>query len=131
MDVGLNWVTQGVIVAIAAAAALRVIRGSRAQARYAVVWAAYLLILALPAVPPALAIVFHAPTAGLLASVAGPIVRMPSDWWTSPAVANGLWIVWSCVHSIRLTVAAVVVHDARRRGRECPASVRARLTGPA
>ena len=51
MHVVLNWLTQGVIVAVLAAAALRLIPQSRAQARYGILWTSYLLVLVLPAMP--------------------------------------------------------------------------------
>ena len=38
----LNWFLQGLVVAIAAGAALRLIPSSRTKARYGFIWAAYL-----------------------------------------------------------------------------------------
>ena len=49
MDVLLNWLWQGVVVALAAAALLRVIPQLRTQARYRTVWAACVVVLALAA----------------------------------------------------------------------------------
>ena len=127
MAVVLNWFTQGVIVAILAAAALRLIPRSRAQARYGVLWAAYLLVLALPVIPIASALASGGATINLVPSAVGPVVTMPTTWWTSAAVAASLWIVWSCIQATRLAVSALVVRTARRRARECPGSVLARL----
>jgi beta-lactamase regulating signal transducer with metallopeptidase domain len=127
MDVVLNWLTQGAVVAMTAAAGLRVIPLSRAQARYGVVWTAYLLVLALPAAPPVLSTVLDGPTGALVPAAAGPVVTMPETWWTSSAVAIGLWIVWSAVQTVRLVAGALGVRDARRRGCACPADVLARL----
>ena len=127
MDVVLNWFMQGVIVATLAAAALRVVPRSRAQARYAVLWAAYLLVLVLPAVPIALAIASGGAPVDLVPASVGPVVTMPTTWWTSAAVAAGLWIGWSGIQAFRLAASALGVRDARRLGRECPASVLARL----
>jgi beta-lactamase regulating signal transducer with metallopeptidase domain len=127
VDVVLNWVAQGVIVAILAAAALRLIPRARAQARYGVLWTAYVLVLALPAVSTVLTIAVGGPTRDLVPAVASPVVTMPPTWWASPAAAVGLWMVWSCIQAVRLAVSAFGVRNARRRGRKCPATVLARL----
>jgi hypothetical protein len=102
MDVVLNWVAQGVVVALAAAAALRVMPVSPAQARYTVVWGAYLLVLVLPAVPALAALVVDAPSVDLAPSAADIVVTIPANWWTSPAAALGFWLIWACVHTVRL-----------------------------
>jgi beta-lactamase regulating signal transducer with metallopeptidase domain len=127
VDVVLNWLLQGALVAIVAAAALRLIPRSRAQARYGVLWTAYLLLLALPAIPIVLAIALEGRTTIVVPAAAIPIVTMPAAWWTSPAAAVGLWIVWSGIQTIRLAVSALGVRHARRHGQECPASALARL----
>jgi beta-lactamase regulating signal transducer with metallopeptidase domain len=126
VHVVLNWFTQGAIVAIVAAAALRLIPQSRAHARYLVLSTAYLLVLALPIVPIASAMALDDPRVDLVPA-ASPVLTMPATWWTSTAAALGLWIVWSCVQAVRLAVSARGVRHARRRGRECPASVLERL----
>jgi beta-lactamase regulating signal transducer with metallopeptidase domain len=123
VHVVLNWLTQGVMVAIVAAAMLRLIPRSRARARYGVVWTAYLLLLALPAVPIVLAIALDGRTADVVPAAASSVVTMPTTWWTSPVAAAGLWIVWACIQAVRLAASALGVRHARRHGRECPASV--------
>ena len=127
MDVVLNWFTQGVIVAILTAAALRLIPRSHAQARYAVLWTAYLLVLVLPIVPVVLTIASGGPTVDLVPPVAGPVMTMPAAWWTSSAVATGLWMTWFYVQAALLAVSVISVRNARRSGRDCPASVLAQL----
>ena len=127
MHVVLNWLTQGVIVAVLAAAALRLIPQSRAQARYGVLWTSYLLVLVLPAMPMLVAIVMDGPAIDLVPAAAGPVVTVPTAWWASPSAAAGLWIVWSCIQAARLGASALGVRNVRRRGRGCPASVLARL----
>lgn len=127
MDVILNWFTQGAIVATLTAAALRLMPQSRAQARYGVLWTAYLLVLVLPAVPNVLAILPRGPTVDLVPAAAGPIITMPAAWWASPAAAAGLWITWFSIQTVRLAVSVLGVRNERRRGRECPASALARL----
>jgi beta-lactamase regulating signal transducer with metallopeptidase domain len=127
VDVALNWFTQGVIVAILAAVAVLLIPWSRAQARYGVLWTAYLLVLVLPTVPIVVTIASGGAIVDLVPAAVGPVVTMPTTWWTSAAVAAGLWIAWCCVQAVRLAVSAIGVCMTRRRARECPASVLARL----
>lgn len=126
MDVALNWIAQGVVVAMAAAVGLRLIPLSRARARASLVWTAYPLVLALPATSPLLATVPAGPTDARVPATVGPIVALPETWWTSPAVWIGLWLVWSGVQTGRLAVGALALRDARRNRRE--ASGRKRLT---
>src|SRR5262245_2373173 len=123
----LNWLTQGVIVAILAAAALRLVPRSRAQARYGLLWTAYLLVLLLPAVPIVVTIALGGATVDLVPAAVAPVVTMPTTWWASPSAALGLWIVWSGTQAIRLAASAMGVRQARRHGRVCPANVLARL----
>ena len=127
MHVVLNWLTQGVIVAVLAAAALRLIPRSRAQARYGILWTSYLLVLVLPIMPVLVALVVDGPAIDLVPAAAGPVVTVPTAWWASPSAAVGLWIVWSCIQAARLGASALGARNVRRRGRECPASVLARL----
>lgn len=127
MDVALNWIAQGMVVALAAAVGLRVIPLARTQAREGLVWTAYLLVLALPAMSPLLATVSAGPTDAVAPAAAGPIVTMPETWWTSPAVWIALWLIWSGVQTGRFAVGARAVRDARWHGLVCPADVLARL----
>jgi beta-lactamase regulating signal transducer with metallopeptidase domain len=127
VHVVLNWLTQGVIVAVLAAAALRLIPQSRAQARYGILWTSYLLVLVLPAMPMVVALVVDGPTIDLVPAAAGPVVTVPTAWWASPSAAAGLWITWSCIQAARLGASALGARNVRRRGRECPVSVLARL----
>ena len=127
MDVVLNWFMQGLIVAILTAAALCLIPRSRAQARYAVLWIAYLLVLVLPTLRIPVTSVSGMATVDLVPAAVGPVVTIPTAWWTSAAVAAFLWIVWCGVQAVRLAVGALGVRIARQGARECPASVLARL----
>lgn len=127
MDAALNWMAQGAIVALAAAAGLRVMPVSHPSARVGLLWTAYALVLALPAVRPLLASVWAGSTDALAPAAAGPVVTMPEIWWTSPAAWIGLWLVWAALQTGWLAAAVVALRDARRRGRACPAGVLARL----
>jgi beta-lactamase regulating signal transducer with metallopeptidase domain len=128
VDLLLNWLMQGALVAIAAAAGLRVIPASRARARCGFLWAAYLVILALPAVP----LVLAASTVETAVVDRGPVppaplIPLPVHWWTSSAVTLGLWMIWSAIQAARLGASALAVRDVRRQSRPCPSDVLARL----
>jgi beta-lactamase regulating signal transducer with metallopeptidase domain len=126
VHIAVNWLVQGVLVAVAAAVVLRAIPRSRPRARYAIAWIAYLEVLILPVVPSLLSTVSDAGPLNLIPTGAAPMVTVPAHWWMSPALAIGLWIAWSCIHTVRLAAAALAVRHARN-GRECPAAVLARL----
>jgi beta-lactamase regulating signal transducer with metallopeptidase domain len=122
----LNWFTQGVMVAVVAAAALYVMPRSRAQARYAVAWTALLLVAGLPAVPELFANAADAPRFDF-ATTGGPPVTMPATWWTSSEAAVGLLVVAACLHAIVLAAGALGVRNARRGSSPCAADVLVRL----
>lgn len=127
MDVALNWLTQGAIVAIAAAAGLRAIPRSRTQARYSFVWVALLLVAALPALPLVFAAANDAPAVETGSIPAAAVVTMPVAWWSSSATAISLWSIWLAVHAVRFIVGVVRVRNARRQSHDCPADVLAQL----
>ena len=62
MDLILNWLWQGGLVAAAAALVLRVNPRWRAPIRYRFLWAACVVVLALPAMPSILATVAPVPS---------------------------------------------------------------------
>ena len=123
MDLLLNWLAQGAVVAIAAAAGLRIIPASRAQARYGFLCAGYLLVLVLPLVPSMVAAAPIAVPPLDLAPVPDAPIAMPAAWWTSSALAFSLWMTWSGLQAVRFIVGAVTVRRARRLSEECPSDV--------
>src|SRR5580765_5940344 len=127
MDVLLNWLTQGIVVAIAAAAGLRLIPSSRPQQRYGFTWAAYLIVLTLPVGPVAVAATMAWAAPLQLASMAAPRVSMPAAWWSSTEVAVGLALLWSAVHATRLALGGLAVRRARRQSRIFPDEQQAAL----
>src|SRR4051812_20123848 len=127
MHVVLNWLAQGVVVWLAAAAVLRMIPRSRTQARYWFVWAALAAVLALPALPYMFAAAPPASFAVTAPASFGPVVSVPNAWWTSTSLAVGAWLVWCAVATFRLIAGTLAVLRLRRRCRECPTSVEARL----
>ena len=124
MDVAVNWFARGVIIAIAAAAGLRLIPASRPQARYALVWAAYLLVLLLPVIPWVLAMFTDTPRVDL--ALALPLVTVPAAWWASSALL-GLWSLWAGIHALHFARSVANVQAAKRSGRECPGELLASL----
>jgi beta-lactamase regulating signal transducer with metallopeptidase domain len=125
VDVALNWFARGVIVAIVAAAGLRVIPASRARARYAMIWSAYLLVLVLPGIPWILTIFRETPRLDLAPAL--PLVTMPVAWEVSSTVIIGFWLVWAAVHALQFVRRAIAVQAAKRNGRECPSELLERL----
>lgn len=123
----LNWVGQGMVIALATQVVLRILSRSRAQARYGLCWIALAAVVALPmagagalagARPPAVAVAVE-PVAGT--------VSLPPEWWTSPALPLGLWTLWMAVAAVRVTRAALSVRRARAAARPFPAEVENRL----
>ena len=120
MDIALNWLIQGGLVAAAAAVALRAIPASRTETRGGFLWTSYALVLALPAAPAFVSVLAgRAADAGATVAL-GPVVSMPDAWWTSAEVAAAAWGLWAVVSAVRLGVAAGCVLRARRECRPCP-----------
>lgn len=128
MDIVLNWLWQGGVVAAAAAAILRAIPQSRTQARYCAAWAACVVVLALPVAPIIVAAASPGQAVDYPVSAArDPWISMPIAWWTSTALAIGFWTIWAGVHAGRLVVASLALHETKGRCREFPHEVEARL----
>ena len=127
MDSVLNWLWQGGVVALAAAALLRVIPRSQTLARYCAAWTASIVVLALPAAPFLLAVASPIQAADYRLAAPGPVVSMPGTWWTSTSLAIGFWILWALVHTGRLAAAGLALRRARRECGEFPESFEARL----
>jgi beta-lactamase regulating signal transducer with metallopeptidase domain len=127
MEILLNWLGQGGVVALAAAAMLRATPRSRPQARYSIAWAASVIVLALPVAPRLMVATFPGPPADATVVSLGPVVSMPTAWWTSSALAIGLWIIWCGVSIIRLAAAAVALRNIKRQCRACSPDLQPRL----
>src|SRR5262245_35261390 len=127
MDAVLNWIWQGVIVVLATTILLALIRRSRGQDRYVTVWIALVSVLVLPLVPFVWNAAAPAHTDGATAPAVGPVVSMPSGWWTSAIVVVGLWAIWSAVYAARLLRDAVALRRAKAGWCEVAAERQQRL----
>jgi beta-lactamase regulating signal transducer with metallopeptidase domain len=128
VDVALNWLWHGGVVALAAAAMLGVIPKSRTKARYGLLWVACVVVTALPAVPILKEAASASAAAGTRgAALLGPLMPIPMTWWTSDSLAIALWIGWSGVCAAQIVVATAALLAARRRCFPCHPSVEARL----
>lgn len=127
MHILLNWLAQGGVVALAAAAVLRVIPRSRTRSRYCFAWAACMVVAGLPALPHMAALAFRVTPADHAFVSLDPIVSVPTAWWSSTALAVLLWTIWSGACAIRVGFAALALRDTKRRCRQCPRDLLARL----
>jgi len=119
MDSVMNWLWQGGVVAVAASLMLLALQRASATARYAVCWAASLLILALP-VLPLVPSAKPAPDA-FLPTQTDAVVSLPDAWWTSTLVILAAWLVWGSIQLIRFVSAVVAIRRARAGSRAFPA----------
>ena len=108
MDVALNWLWQGALVAIATALLLAVIPPTNPQARYRLLWAALLSLYLLPLV--AIGLPVTGPDLDTPMPVVTPsaLVSLPALWWTSDAAALTAWTLWmlaTLTQSLRSLVA--------------------------
>jgi beta-lactamase regulating signal transducer with metallopeptidase domain len=117
----LNWVWQGMVVAVATALALRfLLHRARARDRYAVCWIALVTILVLPLFP-----LFRsaAPAGHLAALAAAPVVAVPQAWWTSATVVFLAWALWSTAFAIRLADSGLALRRLTRTFRAWPRDI--------
>jgi beta-lactamase regulating signal transducer with metallopeptidase domain len=100
MNLVLNWLWQGLVVATVAGLVLRAIDPWRGSVRYRVLAVAWFSVLLLPLAPlawgmPASAPVFEAATS----RITEPMLSVPRGWWTSPVFWLALWSVW-CIGAL-------------------------------
>jgi beta-lactamase regulating signal transducer with metallopeptidase domain len=121
----LNWLWQGGVVAVAAAGILRVISPACTLARYCAVWSACAAVLALPLIPLVWATASPGAAPGHPTGVV--TISMSDAWWTSPAVAIAVWAVWFTVQAIRVGAAMGAVRRAKQECQRFPSRLEARL----
>ena len=136
MDVFLNWIWQGSVIAAATAIMLVAIERSRARDRYLTVWAALLSVLALPIVAmlgaassvpaPSVALPGMA-MPGPAGSVGVPVLSVPAVWWTSNVTIAALWLLWSSIAAARLLFAARSLRRIKRASTRMTSARQVRL----
>jgi beta-lactamase regulating signal transducer with metallopeptidase domain len=99
VDIALNWLWQGLVIAAATALVLRVIPRTRPQARYRLAWAALLSVAVLPVLTLALPHGIVVADAGPAASAPIAIVSLPTRWWTSDTTSMAIYAAWVVVAS--------------------------------
>jgi beta-lactamase regulating signal transducer with metallopeptidase domain len=133
VEVVLNWLWQGIVVAAAATALLAQTRGS-ARARYMAWWLALAFVAALPAFSIARMRVPMAggepakPAVAASAQAPDPLIALPDRWWASDAVAIGIWAGWATVHALWLANALLALRRARKRCQPMPRRLETELT---
>ena len=136
MDVLLNWIWQGSVIAAATAIMLVAIERSRARDRYLTVWAALLSVLALPivaalgeasSVPASSVALPGMATPGPAGSVGVPLLSVPAVWWTSNVTIAALWLLWSSITAARLVFAAQSLRRIKRASTRMASARQVRL----
>ncbi len=126
LEAVLNWIAQGLAVAVAASVGLRLLGPARAHARYLTHWAALWVIVLLPVVPLLWA-VQPSTLAGPLGNAVGPgLVPVPQAAWT-PMVLGAMAALWAGAGLVRLGAAFRALRVARRGSDPLPTCVLARL----
>lgn len=113
VDAVVNWLWQGSLVALAAAAMLHVIGPARAYIRYTLLWIAWLSVLAV-LIAPLLWAAAPSSDSGTVQPVtaATGMVSIPLDGlWSFALLA--LWGVWSATFGVRIVLAMVAIRSAR------------------
>jgi beta-lactamase regulating signal transducer with metallopeptidase domain len=124
VELMLNWIWQGGIVAVATAGVLRAISPAQTVARYWAAWAGCAAVLALPFLSLARSAASDALGA---APASAPIVSLPVQWWTSTTIALAAWMLWIVIQTVRVTLAAAALRQVKGACRAFPSRVEARL----
>ena len=124
MDVVLNWLWQGGVVAMAMSAMLVALRRARANVRYMVCWGAAMVVVGLPVLP---SLQFAAPVDLVPLPYTDAIVALPHAWWTSTNVLLLAIALWANYHILQFVSGICVIRRARRRSRPFPAHLESLL----
>jgi beta-lactamase regulating signal transducer with metallopeptidase domain len=124
MDTVLNWLWQGMVVAIALAVSLRLLRRVRASSRCVICWVALILVAALPAI----ASVASAAAGEAWSFIpAEALVSVPQNSWLTSNVLAGAWLVWVGVNAAMLARVLIVLRRARAGAAPFPEHLASRL----
>lgn len=130
MELVLNWIWQGIVIACATVALLRLVAPANARLRYGLLWASLAAIVLLPLVPlvaTASATVAALPAASPLAVPATPIVTLPAPAPFADRTVIALCGLWVLAAAWQLARAGAAVRRARRRCIEFPPDLERRL----
>ena len=128
MHHALNWLWQGLVVALATFVALRALQRARPHARCVLCWSAVIATVILPLLPLMSGwLSGDAPAATRLSSGGTAPLAIPQLWWTSTAVVLLAWTGWAGLYGARLVSAVRRLREVRGRSRPFPAELEARL----
>lgn len=133
MELVLNWIWQGVLVALATAVLLRLTARTTARLRYGLLWAAVGAIAILPLVPLMQAIPFASsgPLPAAIKPAAFATGRQATAMFTVPAAFDGIVLAlcaaWTIAAGWRLACAMAAVRRTRRASRALPVEIEAGL----
>jgi beta-lactamase regulating signal transducer with metallopeptidase domain len=121
-----NWLVQGSIVVVAAAALLGVLHRARAQARYWVCVVGFSLVLGLPLMPPLAAFVWPKDASAAITAASPALVSLPHTP-SSHMLIFAVWLVWVGAYGAQFVNAIVRIVRTRRQVRPFPSAVAGRL----
>ena len=127
MHHALNWLWQGLVVALATFVALRALYRARPHARCALCWAAVVATLMLPLLPLIPEWPSRDSAPAVLSAAATAPLAIPHAWWTSTVVMLLAWAGWVALYGARLAGAVRRLRDVRGRSRPFPADLEASL----
>ena len=128
MDIALNWLWQGLIVAVATALLLLVIPRTRPQARYRLISMAIVGVGALPLLAVGIDGTQTAIAVATLAPPLPPVMSLPSSWWTSDTAALAVWALWIAAALVSSLRAIATLARAARNSEPLAARVETRLS---
>jgi beta-lactamase regulating signal transducer with metallopeptidase domain len=126
--IALNWLWQGLIVAVATALLLHVIPRTRPQARYRLIWVAIVCVGALPIIALGIASSATAIPMAALSSTPPAVVSLPPSWWTSDTAALAVWGLWMATALAGSVRALATLARATRNSQPLAAPVETRLS---
>jgi len=132
MDIIVNWLWQGAVVAGIATVVLRCTRRLSATMRHRLWWIALVLVLSVPVVPMVQAgwstdVSVASTLAPAMTPSAYVIPIQPASWWMLASLA-ALWFAWFALTLARTIAALVTLNRAKRCTQAFPADREAKLT---
>ena len=126
MHHALNWLWQGLVVALVTFVALRALYRARPHARCVLCWSAVIATVILPLLP-LMSGWLSGDALARLSSGGTTRLAIPQLWWTSTTVVLLAWTGWAGLYGARLASAVRRLREVRGRSRPFPAELEARL----